>query len=181
MTETKAMFKLEEAQAVAEQLVEVLAPACERIQIGGSIRRRRPEVGDIELVCIPIIQETPDLFSDPIRRDVLRAAVKILLSAGGFVPRGAFGEKNKYVRHLASGIPVDIFSSDTDNWGMALFVRTGPARWNISAMSRFRQLGRRGHAYGGVTLEDGTEANCPDEETVFKYLGWDHRPPEARV
>lgn len=36
----------------AEALVAALAPACERIEIAGSIRRKRPDPSDIELVAI---------------------------------------------------------------------------------------------------------------------------------
>ena len=41
------------AEAVAMRLSDLLAPSCDRLMIGGSIRRRRPEVGDIELIAIP--------------------------------------------------------------------------------------------------------------------------------
>ena len=47
-------------------------------------------------------------------------------------------------------------------------------------MARFRELGMRGHAYGGVTDQDGNEIECPDEETVFRLLGWSWMPPERR-
>jgi len=47
-------------------------------------------------------------------------------------------------------------------------------------MSRFRELGMQGHAYGGISAADGKEISCPDEETVFQYLGWRYVPPEER-
>jgi len=46
-------MELEKAKAIAEQIRVLLRPACNRIEIAGSIRRRKPEVGDIELLCIP--------------------------------------------------------------------------------------------------------------------------------
>jgi DNA polymerase/3'-5' exonuclease PolX len=90
-----------------------------------------------------------------------------------------YGPKNKLLVHI-NGIGVDIFSSTEENWGMALFIRTGPKEWNIRAMSRFRELGMRGHAYGGISSADGKEISCSDEETVFRYLGWRYVPPEER-
>lgn len=48
---------LAQARAVADLLVSYLAPACERIEIAGSIRREVPEVKDIELVAIPRWEE----------------------------------------------------------------------------------------------------------------------------
>lgn len=45
--------RLADARHVAEALVRELAPACDRIEIAGSIRRQKPWVSDIELVAIP--------------------------------------------------------------------------------------------------------------------------------
>ena len=69
--------------------------------------------------------------------------------------------------HVPSGIPIDVFSTSAQNWGMSAVVRTGPKEFNIRLMQRFRQLGMTGHAYGGVTGRDGI-IECPDEETVFR-------------
>ena len=44
---------LEYALPIANQVVEKLAPFCQRIEVAGSIRRRRPFVHDIDLVVIP--------------------------------------------------------------------------------------------------------------------------------
>lgn len=42
----------EEARKVAEQLIYHLAPVREHITIAGSLRRGKPDVGDIELVAM---------------------------------------------------------------------------------------------------------------------------------
>ena len=49
----KTRIPLNEAHAIAAEIITVLAPHCRRIEIAGSIRRQRPEVGDIEIVGIP--------------------------------------------------------------------------------------------------------------------------------
>ena len=95
--------------------------------------------------------------------------------------RYSYGEQNKLLVHVPSGVPVDVFSSSIKNWGMSLMVRTGPKEFNVRMMSRFRELGMRGHAYGGVTDQGGTEIECPDEETVFRLLSWPWMPPERRL
>ena len=46
-------MQLEKAEKIARKYVDLLAPFCERIEIAGSTRRKKPEVGDIEIVCIP--------------------------------------------------------------------------------------------------------------------------------
>lgn len=44
---------LSRAKVLAEEVRQVLAPYCEQIEIAGSIRREKAEVGDIEIICIP--------------------------------------------------------------------------------------------------------------------------------
>lgn len=178
----KQRWPLAEAEGVAQALVELLAPACERIQIAGSTRRRKATVGDIELLCIPLPLEGALFYHDSLDQ-LLRDR---LMPEGVLVPsinkKGSqtYGRLNKLLLHTASQIGVDIFSATPENWGMALLVRTGPAEFNIRAMSRFRELGMRGHAYGGVDTPTG-HVSCPDEETVFRLLGWPPIPPEERT
>ena len=174
---------------VAEQLRQILLPSCERIEIAGSLRRQQPDVGDIELLCIPKTIVTPGglLGMFTTSENALDTAVMVLLGQEFLNYRlnskGAkiYGSLNKLLVHVESGIPVDIFSTTIKNWGMALVVRTGPKEFNIRMMARFRQEGMRGHAYGGVTDGDGQEIGCPDEATVFRQLGWLYQEPVARM
>ena len=53
----KSRWPLKEALIVAETLREVLALRCERVDIAGSIRRRKDTVGDIELLYIPRMED----------------------------------------------------------------------------------------------------------------------------
>ena len=45
----KVKISLVQAAPLAEKIKAALAPGCERIEIVGSVLRRKPEVGDIEL------------------------------------------------------------------------------------------------------------------------------------
>lgn len=55
-------MNLAAAQHIADRAYGALAPHCFRISIAGSIRRKAPEVGDIEVVAIPKPYEV-NLFS----------------------------------------------------------------------------------------------------------------------
>ncbi|GAI67541.1 unnamed protein product, partial [marine sediment metagenome] len=114
-------MELEQAQEIADDLLKRLYPYCQRIEVAGSVRRQKPEVGDIELLCIPkyvagvdqLDRELGALFIQQIlgfRRNKLGSRV--------------YGPKNKLLRHLESGIGVDIFSTDAKCWPVALVVRT---------------------------------------------------------
>ena len=170
-------MELKKARAIAEELKALLQSSCDRIEVGGSIRRQKPFPNDIELLCIPRFVDGVDQLDREIGALVVQRILGLRLNKRG---SRVYGPKNKLMVHVPSGIAVDIFSSTEANWGMALFVRTGPREWNIRAMSRFRKLGMLGHAYGGISGLDG-EIDCPDEEIVFRYLGWAYVPPEGRV
>ena len=53
MTTDKTRFPIQIAELVGASLVERLEDVCDRIEVAGSIRRRRQFVGDIEILCIP--------------------------------------------------------------------------------------------------------------------------------
>jgi len=171
-------MELERARVIAREVVYWLTPACSRITVAGSIRRQKPQVNDIEILCIPRVVNGIDQLDRQIKLLISQGELDYRLNRLG---RRVYGPKNKLMVHLPSGMAVDIFSTTEENWGMALFVRTGPREWNIRAMSRFRSLGMLGHAYGGISRLDGSLINCPDEETVFRYLGWAYLPPERRA
>ena len=83
----KEKHPLTEAQNIAEKLVDKLRPACERIEIAGSIRRQKAEIGDIEIVAIPKYLATRNLFGDPVNEisliDQLLEESKIGLTKDG--------------------------------------------------------------------------------------------------
>lgn len=64
---------LHEATRAANALCDWLRPHCDpklgnRITVAGSIRRQRPHVNDIDLVCIPTVADTRDLMGEVISR-----------------------------------------------------------------------------------------------------------------
>lgn len=174
LTTGKQRFPQCRAWPIALGLQTLLAPVCECVRVAGSLRRGLPDVGDIELVCIPREGEGLDRALQELMQ--LRVLEKRRDKRG----RETYGPKNKLLLHVPSGIPVDIFTASRENWGMALLVRTGPAEFNIRVMATLLRKGMRGHAYGGVTVPGRGEVPCPDEETVFRLLGWDYIPPEHR-
>ena len=179
MPNLKTRWPLATAEAVAQELMELLAPTCERIAVAGSIRRQRPDPSDIELLCIPKPTESMIFYQDALDQ-FIRGVPQVLTlrpnRRGGYT----YGLLNKLLLHIESGIPVDVFSTNERNWGLSLLVRTGPAEWNIRYMARLKALGRAGHAYGGVTLEDGTDLACPTEEIAFSAAGWNWIEPSER-
>lgn len=117
-------MKLAAAQSIAERLLEEMTPYCERISIAGSVRRRRPEVGDIEIVAIPKPYET-GMFASGIATVLDRWPV-----VRGQLPC-------RYTqRILPEGIALDFFVAEPANWGLILAIRTGPAKFSHEILAR---------------------------------------------
>lgn len=74
MSSNSKPLTLEHAQRVAEEIRRWMAPHCEKVEVAGSTRRRKPEIGDIEIVAVPkwVLEPNPaDLFGDPIEVNLL--------------------------------------------------------------------------------------------------------------
>ena len=185
MTEGKKRYPLDLAELVGQSVVKWLAGACEKIEIAGSIRRRETTIGDIEILAIPKVGGR-DMFGEPVAGDSsLDRRCNELLAQDLFEYRlnvlgdRMYGPDNKYVRHVGTGIPVDIFTASAEFWGMALMVRTGPKEFSQAIMSRFQELNLQGHAYAGVSRGQRM-LDCPTEQDVFDFLKWDFIGPEFR-
>lgn len=185
----KIKHSLKDAHPVALAIAEMLEDACERVEIAGSVRRGKWEVGDIEVVCISKIGSTTDLFGEIATNFfALDILMDNLVAEGVFDKRrkanghlAGFGPQNKLVVHVESGIPVDIFSSNEKTWGLSLLVRTGPAEFNIAVMERLRKKGLRGHVTKPIEDHRGRELSCATEKEVFALLGCEWIPPELRT
>lgn len=184
---------LAEVRPIAEELVAQLAPACDRIEIAGSIRRRKAEVSDIELVAMPRVTEEPggDLWGTPVQVDHLELTLR-LLDAGGQLGlrrvdiHRADGRIEAGTRDGASykaleyrGIPVDLFIvRDPAQWGVIFTIRTGPAEWSHRLVTDCQRYLRR--VAGGYLYRSGERVPCPEERDFFRAIGQPWVEPEHR-
>lgn len=187
----KERWPLEEAQKVAESLLLRMASSCIRIEIAGSLRRRRPDVGDIEILFISKEERVKDvdLFTDTLVRtaDICILGLegqRVLARRKNANGSEVYGEKNKLMVHVDSGIPVDLFATTLGCWFNYLVFRTGPAESNIRIASKAKKQGWTWNPYGpGFTT---THRMPPElipvhcEEDVFRLVGLPYLPPEER-
>jgi DNA polymerase/3'-5' exonuclease PolX len=184
----KKRYPRAEALAVAEELVARLDPVCQRIQIAGSLRRELPDVGDIELLFVPMLgTRQRDLFTTE-TYDLADEKINELLKAEIIAKRpnknGAFawGEKNKLGIHCASGIPVDFFSTDSECWWNSLVVRTGGKENNLLITTTAQKKGYSFEAYGnGYRSLNGLHHHqTTSEREVFGFIGLPYLEPKDR-
>ena len=170
-------MELLKARAIAEQLKGRLQSSCERIEIAGSIRRLKPQVGDIELLCIPKYDRGIDLLDRELGALMVPHILRLRRNKKGFT---TYGPKNKLMAHVESGMGVDIFSTTWENWPVALVVRTGGKATNQRISTAALSKGWHFHAYGrGFTTPSG-EIVCRSEREVFEAVGLRYPEPWER-
>jgi DNA polymerase/3'-5' exonuclease PolX len=175
------------ALAVADELIQRLSPFCERIQIAGSLRRGNHEVGDVELLYIPRFEaRQADFFtSAPVNladEEIGRLlAGQVLAKRPSKIGVFTWGASNKLGLHTASGVPVDMFATSSDNWWVSLVIRTGSKAMNLILTTAAQRRGRTLNAYGsGVTESDGNIIAATSERHVFDLCGVPYLEPAQR-
>lgn len=194
MSSVLERIPLAEAEALANEVVELLAPACERWVIGGSIRRKRPTIGDLELIVEPQIVGTfGGLFGDmPERHSRLEERVANLLTDGVFALRLDVNDRpangSHYKRLSYRGRALDLFIEDRpERWGVALLLRTGSAEFNHRLVT---PKGQGGWMPSGLRMHSGAIEKIVGEqweivptyteEQVFALLRQPWVEPERR-
>ena len=170
-------MELHQAELIANELLKMLEPACQRVTIAGSIRRQKPQVGDVELLCIPKHQGHVDLLDQKLRQLMQAQVLEYRLNKRGHRMYGPF---NELLQHVATGIGVDIFSTAENCWAVALVVRTGGEVTNRRIATAALRKGWRFRAYGsGFSTPEG-ELVCHSEAEVFESVGLPYKVPWER-
>jgi len=183
---------LERAQRMAEAIVKWLGPYCEVIEVAGSIRRRRPFVNDVDVVCIPRTTESKDLLGQVVYRknfcwhfllDYVRE--KNPTGSREVLPHFQSGgdREGKSVILQLPKCQADIWFADRENFATRLICRTGSKEHNIRLAERATAKGYHWDPYAGlVRLESnaGLPEEALNEEAFYWRLGLPWIRPEDR-
>lgn len=182
------------ADKIAGKIVDELGGYCQRIDIAGSVRRRRPNVGDVDIVLLP---------KDGQRRDIEKRIQQN--------PNTAIQKNGAAILQLVlhNGVQVDLYFAQPavndlagyvpGNYGMRLLAMTGSREHNVFLASEAKKNGLhfapykgllRGGQYvrtkpdaNGITRDEyvGGEVFAAEEElNIFRELGMGWIPPEQR-
>jgi DNA polymerase/3'-5' exonuclease PolX len=153
-TDTQRRIVLPIARAEAQRLAELITPACHRVEIVGSIRRRCPAVGDAELLVIPRYEA--GMFPGQAGDSLLDRRLAELVDLGEFRwgPRNGPRWKTLTSDRVGSpggggnsgGLKIDVFIADPWQWGVLMVVRTGPADFSRGCVTQ--------RLYGGLLRDD---------------------------
>ena len=151
-------FVLPEANAIIEEL----KPYVNKIDLAGSIRRRKETIGDIDILAVSDnVEKVMDVFTG------MKRVEKIL----------AKGMTKSSVR-LKSGAQVDLRVVENESFGSALQYFTGSKEHNVELRKIAIKNGYKLNEYGLFKGEERIAGE--DEEGVYEALGMKWIPPELR-
>ena len=159
--EARKLYPLEFAAKLGDEIVEVISDLCIDIEVLGSIRRKRPQVHDVDMALIP----KPFMWSGAIL-----TRLKKHFEAKGvdfYLHKSGKGLAQIWLDHDFS---VDIWVATVINWGLIRLIKTGSVQHNIKLSSIAKRQGKK------ITeLPDMTT-----ERAIFEELGLEYVPPEDR-
>lgn len=178
----KMSFSL--ADEIAGKLLKIFKPACERIEIAGSTRRRKSEIGDIEFVAVPKLASgrIVDLFGNAELVNLLDRRV-YCFAAQDAIELIKDGPKYKKFLLKKESVGVDLFITTPPQWGYILSLRTGPSEFNERWNTQRNKGGLLPSQYrfeGGWLWCGDQRIDTPDEKEFFDLIGIGWIEPEQR-
>ena len=161
--------KYENAIEVAESIITELKPACKRICLAGSLRRGKDLVGDIDVVLVP----------KPYEFGLLESGIATIINQWPKL-KGELNKKCKLTRRAhPSGIEVDFYIVNEDNYGYHLAIRTGSESFNKSVLTKtWIRKGFKG--MDGYLTKDGKQIPVYEEIDLFKLIQLLYVEPSKR-
>ena len=115
---------LREATATAAAVIKAIGPLCVRCEAVGAVRRQHDtEIKVVEIVAIPNVSHLMAL------RDVIN-------SRWGPPSAGPFPSKFTKIRRV---VPLDFHWVNAAQWGLAVFMLTGPTTFVQPALQRWKR------------------------------------------
>jgi len=154
-------MQLARAQKIAEEIQKRLSPYCSRIQVAGSVRRKKPWVNDIDFVLIP---------SDPWNLQHEIAGMGQVKMSG-----------TKITRVMVGSVQVDFYFATEETWATLLLIRTGSAENNIKLCSLAKKKGWHLAASGEGLFNENSQRIAGDtEQSIYEALELPYQEPERR-
>ncbi len=162
-------FKMEwkHAYSIAQEISEHLKPHVIELKCVGSVRRKKPEVGDIEFVCRPQMQTDLVGGAYPILDVIEKALGEIGTRRMGDQRLLAYGDIYGF-----KGLKLDLFVCwPPASFGSLVAIRTGPWELSKHAMTMLDRNGYK-HTLGHIERKDtGAVVAADTEERFFELAG----------
>jgi len=161
-------MELEKAKLIAEKIKSLLSPHCEKCEIAGSIRREKVDVKDIEIVCIPKLDEVFHMANQDFQ-NIVNSWTKVKGE-----PTGRYTQ-----RILPEGIKLDLFIVDHGNFGIQIAIRTGSSEYSHRVLAT--TWVKRGYkSENGYLYKEGKRYEFTTEQEFFDHLQIPYLHPKYR-
>ena len=181
MSETKNRLSYANALAIAHSVVADMEPYCERIEIAGSLRRKKPDVGDIEICAIPKMVRVNNLFQDEIVVSALEIGIRNLCSRYSW----SITKNGDHYKRIDLGpISLDLFVTTPAQWGCIFLIRTGPSdfsHWLVTPKRNGGGMPGYLHIKDGRLWNGDEVLHTPEEVDVFDAMWLSWIEPEKRL
>ena len=158
---------IHDADALMAGLIDRLreAKGVRRLEVAGSLRRRRPTIGDLDLLAA--VDDPPAVIA---ALDGLREVDKVI----------AAGTDKSSILLAESGLRVDLMVCPPEAWGTHLVHFTGSKEHNIAIRGMALDRGWSLSEKGWKVIDTGELLLDAEEADVYERLGMPWIPPEMR-
>lgn len=153
---------------VAQRVLGLAKPFCDRLAIVGSLRRGAPEPGDVDILAViktdgvaPQHPRTPHLIG-------------VIAELDPTVTQ----PHDHHIRFHLDGVKVDIILTDDTHWGMHMIQYTGSREFNALVQARAKALGYTvrerdigKHEGSGYSRTFISHTNGKTEDAILQVLG----------
>ena len=165
-----------EANALAQDVLTIINPYCERAEIAGSVRRHKVDCGDVEIVAIPKPTDALFLVNDRAAYPIRQA----LLAHFDIVKGG-----EHLLQFTTPLCPLEVYLTTPEQWGVIFTIRTGPVDFSHRLVTARQDNGMcpswMQFVEGRIKVrKTGVLLDTPEETDVFKVLDLKYIKPEDR-
>lgn len=185
---------LRTAQHYADKILAWLSPYCHRLEIAGSIRRKRPQCADVDIVCIPKITEAKDMLGSVMHysNQCISFLQEYVRTSKSHFISGGEGKGKQVIVQLPK-CQLDLWFACDLTIASRLLMRTGSKEHNIWFAERAHDHGLKWFPYFGLAYEKDIQARSGEqlfaadlilprhtESALYSQLGLEPIAPENR-
>lgn len=158
-----------EARQTGEKFLSLLndVGGIERIELAGSLRRRKETVGDLDILALVEQRDRKKVVESFTSTKVARSVL-------------AKGSTRASIILKENGKQADLRMVDEADWGASLQYFTGSKEHNIHLRTIAKDLGYKINEYGIFQIKNGKRIAGRTEAEIYQTLGMQYIPPEMR-
>lgn len=161
---------LKVASRIAEEILNAIKkfPGIIRVEIAGSIRRKKETIGDVDIVITAKRQNWKRIISKFVRLPQVKRVI-------------ASGDTKASVLLKKDNVQVDLRIVHDDEYGAAMLYFTGSREHTIQLRTIAKKKGWKINEYGVFNSKTNKRLAGETEEGIYKLFGLNFIPPEKRI